>query len=64
MKTYKGRYEDYAKDDLYYNTIDKVNMLIDKGYIEEDQKEIALKRLLEKARSINSNDRQERDGNP
>lgn len=43
------------KDDTYWKTVDKVRYLLSKGYINEENFESTLNKLLENSKHINSN---------
>ena len=43
------------KDDAYWKMVDKVNYLVSNGYINEEDFESTLNRMLENSKHINSN---------
>jgi hypothetical protein len=51
-------------DAEYWEIYDNLSALVSKGYIDESEFDSRLKRVVEKRKGINSNDKQERDGNP
>lgn len=42
-----------VKDEVYWDAYDKIQMLVDKGYINEDEKEAKVLEYLEKVKHIN-----------